>query len=100
MKKSSIRLDQDLIRELNLYKYKFHLKSISQVIRRLFEICSKVETADNLNSAEKLNTTTPSFSSGQSSSDDTTSSGGVPISNTHKTDSKVSTIKDKGESKE
>jgi hypothetical protein len=46
MRKQSIQLDEDAILRINQLKYKWQLKTQSEVIRRLIEIDSKIETAD------------------------------------------------------
>ena len=52
MKKTSIKVEEDLALRLNQLKYLWQLKSQDAVIRRLIEICSKIETAHSLS---KLN---------------------------------------------
>ena len=61
MRKTSIKVQDDLLNRINRYKYKWQLKSHDAVIRRLFEICSKIE---NAKSSHKNPGTTNSFSSG------------------------------------
>lgn len=48
MKKQSIQLDSDAMLRINQLKYKWQMKTQSDVIRRLVEICSKIESADKL----------------------------------------------------
>ena len=45
MKKTSIKIKEDLALRLNRLKYTWQLKSLDAVIRKLIEICSKIETA-------------------------------------------------------
>jgi len=49
MKKTSIKVGEDLALRLNQLKYLWQLKSQDAVIRRLIEICSKIETARSKN---------------------------------------------------
>jgi len=51
MKKSAIKIDQDIVMRLNAIKYKWQMKTQSQVLRRLIEIASRFETADKFNAS-------------------------------------------------
>ena len=51
MKFTTIQVKEDMKDQINLYKYKWGLKNHDQVIRRLFEICSKIKRADNYTQA-------------------------------------------------
>jgi len=63
MKKTTIKIQEDLLNRINRFKYKWQLKSHDAVVRRLFEICSKIE---NAKSSQHNSSTTPLFSSDDS----------------------------------
>lgn len=64
MKKTTIKIQEDLLNRINRYKYEWELKSHDAVIRRLFEICSKIKTA---NAKSQENSSTTSFLSSKTS---------------------------------
>lgn len=47
MKSSTIRLGEDLRMRLNKLKYQFGVKTVDAVIRKLLEMTTKLQTADN-----------------------------------------------------
>jgi len=61
MRKSAIKLDEDIVRRLNRIKYQWGYKTQSQVIRKLIEIASKFQTADQYAKSSQKNPSTTSF---------------------------------------
>ena len=53
MKSQNIRLDGDVVLRLNQLKYKFQMKTQSDVVRRLVEIAMKIESADKFKEVTK-----------------------------------------------
>ena len=45
MKNTTIKVAEDTLMKVNRYKYQWCLKSQDAVIRRLFELCSKIQKA-------------------------------------------------------
>lgn len=45
-KQSAIKLDDDVVMQLNILKYKWKLKTQSETFRKVMEIIMKIDTAD------------------------------------------------------
>ena len=48
MKQSIMKLDEDIIMQINILKYKWQMKTQSEAVRRMMEILGKIETADKV----------------------------------------------------